>query len=33
MEISDYWSYRDTAAAFSKLREAESLIEGYNFLK
>ena len=33
MEISDYWSYRDTAAAFSKLREAESLIEGDNFLK
>jgi len=28
MEISDYWSYRDTAVAFSKLREAEQLIGG-----
>ena len=33
MEISDYWSYRDTAVAFSKLREAELLIGGDNFLK
>ena len=33
MEISDYWSYRDTAVAFSKLREAEQLTEGDNFLK
>lgn len=27
MEISDYWSYRDTAKAFSVLREAEQYIK------
>lgn len=33
MEISDYWSYRDTTKAFSKLKEADIFIKENDFLK
>lgn len=33
MKISDYWSYRDTAMAFSKLKESEIFIGENSFLK